>query len=492
MQVTTSVIPTSESHPTVVAAAPRQGRLGTLTTVAFLGDFAGIVLGLLIAFWIRFHSGWIWFGVHLPNPPILTDYLGLFGVGAGFLSALLVYNNVYHPAHLLRYRRAALLVTKALMVWFVLYLGVSLAAKFDPPISRIYAATSAVACGAMILAWRGAFHGLLQNPTIAASLRQRLLFVGWNEEATKLCDSIQSDPSHPYSVIGCVPSAESRYAVPPPPHVSRLGDYNTLPELLRHRVADMVVATDLNPSTDEVVSLANLCERHFVQFKVVPSYFQILVSGLQLETISGVPVLGVSRLPLDRLSNRFLKRCVDLVGAVVGLVLFSPAIAYCAWRIWREDPGPVFFGQERIGRNGRPFTMWKIRSMRVGSEKLDHLNQSTLRDDPRVLPIGRIMRRWNLDEVPQFWNVLRGQMSLVGPRPERTFHSEKLSDQIPHYNARYTTKPGITGWAQIHGLRGDTDLGERVRYDIYYLENWSLLMDFQIMVLTLFKRENAY
>jgi len=128
----------------------------------------------------------------------------------------------------------------------------------------------------------------------------------------------------------------------------------------------------------------------------------------------------------------------------------------------------------------------------LNSENMDHLNQSTLRDDPRVLKIGKFMRRWNLDEVPQFWNVLLGDMSLVGPRPERTFHSVRLSREIPHYNARYASKPGITGWAQVNGLRGDTDLAERVRYDLWYLENWSIWLDFQIMFLTFFKRDNAY
>ncbi|MCC6233685.1 MAG: exopolysaccharide biosynthesis polyprenyl glycosylphosphotransferase [Verrucomicrobiales bacterium] len=450
------------------------------------------LIGLIAAFWIRFKSGWIGFGVKLPNPPEIEDYAGLMAVGATFLMLLLFTQNLYDPRHLLRLRRVVMLVTKSVLMWFALYLSLSLAAKLDPPISRIYAASSAVLCWGAILGWRTAFHTFIQSPTIAQRLRQRLIFVGWNSEASKLAQSITGDPSHPYALLGCLPSVDGKYAETPPPSIPRLGDYTDLPDILARQAADMVVATDLDATTNEVISLANLCERQFVQFKVVPSYFQILVSGLQLETISGVPVLGVSRLPLDRLYNRTLKRGVDLVGSVVGLVLFAPIIAYCAWRIRREDPGPVFFAQERIGRMGRPFRMWKLRSMYQGSEKQDHLNQSTLRDDPRVLPIGRLMRRLNFDEAPQFWNVLRGEMSLVGPRPERTFHSTKLSEQIPHYNARYTTKPGITGWAQIHGLRGDTDLVERVAYDIFYLENWSLLLDGQIMVATFMTRKNAY
>jgi exopolysaccharide biosynthesis polyprenyl glycosylphosphotransferase len=468
------------------------GLLASLKAFAFLGDSIAIISGLVLAYWIRFDSGWIQFGVEVTSPPSLLDYTGLFALGTAFLLALLAHNGVYQRRHLLRFRRTMILIARAMALWFVAYLGVSLALKFSPPISRIYAASSAVACFAILLTWRGIFHTVVQRPSVAPRLRQRILFVGWNTETTKLFQSIATDPSHPYEIVGCVPSAESRFAVHPPFRVPKLGDYNDLPTLLREGATDIVVVADLDPRMGEMIALANLCERYFVQFKVIPSYFQILVSGLELDTISGVPVLGVNRLPLDSLLSRALKRTVDILGALIGLALSSPVYAWCAWRIYREDPGPIFFGQERIGRNGRAFRMWKLRSMRVGSEKSDHLNQSTLREDPRVLAIGKIMRRWNLDETPQFWNVLVGDMSLVGPRPERTYHSEKLSEQIPHYNARYTTKPGITGWAQIHGLRGDTDLVERVRCDLFYLENWSLLLDFQIMVLTFIQRKNAY
>lgn len=465
---------------------------GSLTAIALAGDVIAVALALLASFWLRFHSGWITFGVALTKSPDLDDYIGLFVVGTVLMVGLLAHGGAYDWRQLLRYRRTAYLVARATAIWFALYLGASLTLKFDPPISRIYAAASGIAGAIALLGWRAGLNAVLQREAVASRLRTRVIFVGWNAESTSLCQSIFSDSSHPYDVIGCVPSAEGRFAVRPPSDVPVLGDYNDLTELLQNRVAHMVVVADLDPTMGEMVSLANLCERHFIQFKVIPSYFQILVSGLELETISGVPVLGVTRLPLDRLFNRFLKRCVDIPGAIVGLLLSAPLFLYCAWRIRREDPGNVFFGQERIGRNGQAFTMWKLRSMRLGSERFDHINQSTLREDPRVLPVGRWMRRWNIDETPQFWNVLKGDMSLVGPRPERTLHSEKLSFQIAHYNARYTAKPGITGWAQIHGLRGDTDLAERVRYDIYYLENWSLLLDLQIMVMTFFRRDNAY
>ena len=412
------------------------GLLASLKALAFVGDGLAIVAGLVVAHWLRFQSGWIRFGVEVLSPPGLREYAGLFVLGTLFLLALLTYNGAYQRRHLLRFRRTMILIVRATVLWFVAYLGISLALKFSPPISRIYAAISGISCFGFLMGWRGVFHAIVQRPSVAPRLRQRIVFVGWNTETTKLFQSISTDPSHPYEIVGCVPSAESRFAVHPPFRVHQLGDYNDLPRLLRDHVTDIVVVADLDPRMGEMVSLANLCERFFVQFKVIPSYFQILVSGLELDTISGVPVLGINRLPLDGAINRLIKRGVDIVGSLFGLLISAPIYAWCAWRIHREDPGPVFFGQERIGRNGESFTMWKLRSMKLGSEKSDNDNQSTLREDPRVLRIGKFMRRWNLDETPQFWNVLRGDMSLVGPRPERTFHSEKLSETIPHYNAR--------------------------------------------------------
>jgi exopolysaccharide biosynthesis polyprenyl glycosylphosphotransferase len=193
---------------------------------------------------------------------------------------------------------------------------------------------------------------------------------------------------------------------------------------------------------------------------------------------------------LDRLFNRMLKRTMDIIGATIGLTLSAPIMLVCGILIYLESPGPIFYRQIRTGRNGRNFTIFKLRSMRLDAEKGTAC--WTQKDDPRRLKTGAFMREWNLDEVPQFWNVLKGEMSLVGPRPERPELIANFKHQIPHYNARLASKPGLTGWAQVNGLRGDTSLVERVRYDLHYLENWSLWFDLQTMFLTFFKRQNAY
>jgi exopolysaccharide biosynthesis polyprenyl glycosylphosphotransferase len=246
----------------------------------------------------------------------------------------------------------------------------------------------------------------------------------------------------------------------------------------------------MNSAQSEIVSLANLCEKMMVQFKVIPSYFQILVSGLHLETVSGIPILGVSRLPLDRTANIVLKRVIDIIGSIVGLVFSIPLIAIFGALVYLESPGPILYRQRRLGRNGQEFFIFKIRSMKLNAEAKGQIGWTT-KNDPRRLRIGGFMRKWNIDEIPQFWNVLMGEMSLVGPRPERPELIRNFKDEIPHYNARHNVKPGITGWAQVKGFRGDTDLGERIKCDLFYLENWNVLLDFQIMLMTFSRRENA-
>jgi exopolysaccharide biosynthesis polyprenyl glycosylphosphotransferase len=260
---------------------------------------------------------------------------------------------------------------------------------------------------------------------------------------------------------------------------------------------------DLDPVMGEIIALADLCLRENVQFKVIPSYFQTLSSGLHLEHVSGVPVLGVSKLPLDHMFNRIVKRIIDVVGAIVGLILSAPIILVFGILIRRESPGPVFYSQSRSGLGGEAFRIRKLRSMKLDSDKVTTTPDPALesvgygivftnKDDPRCLKIGSVMRKWNIDELPQFWNVLVGDMSLVGPRPERTEYVLTLREEITHYNARHFAKPGLTGHAQVNGLRGNTDLTERLKYDLYYLENWSVFLDFYIMFRTFLKQKNAY
>lgn len=465
--------------------------------VAMAGDFVVIIAGLVLGFWLRFSSGFIpdsneatWLFVPGSAEVTLVEYLRLIALGAVFLFATFLSTEVYTPKNLLQLRRALGKITKGTVFWLFAYLSVSLVLKFTPAISRIYMVSSFVSVTAMLMIWRALLYRILCSEPIASGLKQKVLFVGWNTEATRLVEGIHQDTQQPYQIIGCLSAPGGRYQSPPPPGTQRLGDYTSLPKVLVRESVDIVVLVDLETAADEIVDLSNVCERHLVQFKVIPSYFQILLSGLKLETISGVPIMGVSELALAHMGNRCLKRTIDIVGACVGLAISAPIIAVCGILIYLESPGRIFYRQVRTGRNGRDFHIIKLRSMKLDAEKGGA--QWAKKNDDRRLRIGAFLRGWNLDEVPQFWNVLKGEMSLVGPRPERPELIVQFQNTIPHYNARLSSKPGITGWAQINGLRGDTDLTERVRFDLYYLENWSLWLDFQIMVQTFFRRDNAY
>ncbi len=466
-------------------------------TVGLLGDAAMIVVGLFLGFWLRFRSGWVPMSIPWWStvPPVaftpITDYFRLFVLGTVLLLITFAINGVYDPQNLLRFQRTYGRILRALIFWFFAYLGMSLALNFTPPISRIYVLTSWLSCGITLLGWRWCFHRLMQRESIAQDLRQHVIFMGWSPEASRLFAAIASDPRQPYRLIGCLPAVGSTFTVSPPAAAPRLGNAADLAPLLATGVVDIVILAEGETGTDEVLALADLCEREHVQFKVIAGYFQILASGLQLETISGVPIMGVSQLPLDRIVNRVLKRLLDLFGAVIGLILCGPIFLIFGTLILLESPGNIFYCQTRVGRNGRHFRIIKLRSMRLNAEATGGA-QWAKKNDPRRLRIGAFLREWNLDEVPQFWNVLLGDMSLVGPRPERPELIADFKHSIPHYNARHACKPGMTGWAQVHGLRGDTDLAERVRYDLWYLENWSVWLDFQIMLMTFIHRKNAY
>jgi lipopolysaccharide/colanic/teichoic acid biosynthesis glycosyltransferase len=200
--------------------------------------------------------------------------------------------------------------------------------------------------------------------------------------------------------------------------------------------------------------------------------------------------LSVSEPPLESFGNRAVKRVVDILGSLVGLLAGIPILTVFGLLLRRESPGPIIYRQRRTGRGGRPFYMFKIRSMCLDAEP--NGPQWTDENDPRRLRIGAFMRKWNIDEIPQYWNVFKGDMSLVGPRPERPELISGFERRIPHYNARHACLPGMTGWAQMNGWRGKTSLEKRVECDLWYLENWTLALDFRIMFLTLLRYKNAY
>lgn len=452
----------------------------TLPALVLVGDALAAFGGLTLGYWLRYDSVLGSLGLDVPGAR-LAAYLPLLLLGVVFLIAAFAQQGLYNGRMLLRKQQNLNLLMRGTAYWLFAYLAFSLVIKFDPPISRLFVVLAAFSTLLSLWLWREIFYFAITRPELLPRLQRRVAVLGWNEDARALTSEINASSAHPYTVVGHVAFATSGTQS----GLSSLGAIDELPAIIeRHRI-DVLIAADLELPRIDLQRITEQCERAYVEWKVMPTAFQIFLSGLSLQTVGSIPVLGVEDLAITRLLNRIAKRVIDTAGAVIGLVVSAPFIAILGVLIKAESPGgPVFFRQLRVGAGHRTFALWKLRSMRPDADATDADNQSTRKDDPRMLRIGSFLRRWNLDELPQYWNVLLGDMSLVGPRPERPHHVDQLAALIPHYLPRHLVKPGMTGWAQVNGLRGATDLEKRVRYDIYYIEKWSLWLDFQIILLT--------
>ena len=285
----------------------------------------------------------------------------------------------------------------------------------------------------------------------------------------------------------------------------RNGDQATLPDLeclgsvgeaetvVKAHDIDHVFVALPHASSEAMMSLLDRLTRSCVSIHVVPDLLQFMVLRSRVEDLDGLPTINLSETPLEGWS-RFVKRAFDLLLAAAALLVFSPVMLMVAIAIWLEDRGPVLYRQIRMGLDGKPFAMVKFRSMRVGAESETGAVWAE-KDDPRRTRVGGFIRAWSLDELPQLWNVLVGDMSVIGPRPERPEFVEQFRAEFPHYMLRHKVRAGMTGWAQVHGWRGSTSLAKRIEYDLYYIENWSLALDLKILWLTIrygLRHRNAY
>jgi len=319
--------------------------------------------------------------------------------------------------------------------------------------------------------------------------RDRVLVVGTGEVGRMIFQKVQSNPGLGYEGAGFVAAdGEDGTASAVP----ILGHASELARIIDENQIDEVIIALPEATHQEILMLISECERGKVVIRVFPDVFQIMASQVSIGDLGGLPLLTVRDIAL-RGWRRTAKRLMDMVGAAAGLVLISPLMMLMAVLVKLDSRGPVFYAQERMGLDARPFRMLKFRSMRQDAEAYGP--GWTVEDDPRVTRLGRIIRRLNVDELPQLVNVLVGEMSLVGPRPERPVYVNQFRRSIPRYMDRHWEKAGMTGWAQVNGLRGDTSIVERTKYDLWYIENWSLLLDGKILIRTVFNlvtMPNAY
>ncbi len=256
---------------------------------------------------------------------------------------------------------------------------------------------------------------------------------------------------------------------------------------------EVVLALQLN-QIESAKDIIHKCDVEGVRLKLIPSYYEFLKVDMNIESLEGIPMLVVREVPLDNIFNKFTKRVFDICFSIFAILLTSPIMLFVALGVKLTSPGPVFFKQERVGIKNKTFNMLKFRSMKVQKESDTNVIWTT-QNDPRKTKFGSFLRKTSLDELPQFFNVFMGHMSIVGPRPERPYWVNKFKEEIPDYMLRHYVKSGITGWAQVNGWRGDTSIAERIKCDNYYIQNWSLIFDIKIIFMTVFKgfiNKNAY
>lgn len=319
-----------------------------------------------------------------------------------------------------------------------------------------------------------------------------ILLVGYSRAAEEYIDRIQANPQWGYVVRGILDDKIPRGTMYR--GVKVLGQIDNLFVILPENKLDEIAITLALEHYGRLEDIVGLCEKSGVHTKFIPDYNRVIPSKPYTEDLMGLPVINIRHVPLSNTLNLVAKRSVDIFGSLFAIVLFSPLMLFAFIGVKLSSEGPVIFKQERVGLHNKSFQMYKFRTMEL---QKPHVEQKawTVKGDPRVTGIGKILRKTSIDEMPQFFNILKGDMSLVGPRPERPMFVEKFKEEIPRYMIKHQVRPGMTGWAQINGYRGDTSIRKRIEYDLYYIENWTMSLDIKILFLTVFKgfiNKNAY
>lgn len=322
--------------------------------------------------------------------------------------------------------------------------------------------------------------------------QKQIILVGYSRAAEEYIDRIEANPQWGYIVRGIlddnVPAGTVYKGIKV---IGRIANLTVI--LPANRLDEIAITLGLSEyyRLEEIVAM---CEKSGVHTKFIPDYNKIIPTKPYTEDILGLPVINIRYVPLSNTFNAMVKRVMDILGSIAAIIVASPVMLLMCILIKATSPGPLIYKQERVGLHNKTFWMYKFRSMEIQPES-EEKKAWTVKNDPRVTGIGKFMRRTSIDELPQLFNILKGDMSLVGPRPERPFFVEKFREEIPRYMVKHQVRPGLTGWAQVNGYRGDTSIRKRIDCDLYYIENWSIGFDIKILFLTIFKgfiNKNAY
>lgn len=481
-----------------------------LIAITVLLDLCFVATAIVVAYWIRFESGWTpeALALHKGGTPPLDDYFRLIPLMVIIWLITLKALKLYHPES-----NATISAFWTLCKAAGISLIATLAALFFIYHHDAYSRWVMLLATGFSLVWL--FLGRLVLQRFRQSIHaqgvgvNRLAIVGnYDARVEKFINVLKAKADSGYEVVGIInetaissqPSAviKREIGVTNPSHrlltenrkpkaesqLQSLGKSQDVLELVRkHRLDTLFIVSPTVPN-DTILQILHACEGVPIQINVLPELSEFIRDSRNTITFfDGIPVLQLRETPMQG-GRGIVKRLIDIVLSTSALIVLSPLMLIIVIAIRLTSPGKAIFRQERVGRGGKPFRIYKFRSMRADAEeKIGHVWAKS--DDPRQTPLGKFLRRWSLDELPQFLNVLKGDMSLVGPRPEMSGLIDTFSESIPHYRARQRVKSGMTGWAQVNGLRGNTSLEERISYDRYYIENWSLALDIKIILKTL-------
>ena len=406
---------------------------------------------------------------------------------------MILYNmfNVYTPRRMQSLKREAVSLFKANAMGVLIFI-VLLYLLRESDYSRIMIFIFFGINMFLELLFRMILRNILHSFREKGYNQKHILLVGYSRAAEEFIDRVMDNLEWGYTIRGILDDNIARGTQYK--GIKVIGRIDNLLVILPENRLDEIVITLSIDEYSRLEHIVSLCEKSGVHTKFVPDYNNVIPTIPYIEDLEGLPIINIRHVPLNNLLYAAIKRAMDVAGSLVLIVLFSPVMLCAAVVVKRSSPGPIIFKQERVGLRNRNFKMLKFRTMEVQSEK-EEKKGWTQKDDPRVTRAGSVMRKTSIDELPQLFNVLKGDMSLVGPRPERPQFVEKFREEIPRYMVKHQVRPGMTGWAQINGYRGNTSIRKRIDYDLYYIENWTLGLDIKILFLTIFKgfiNKNAY
>ncbi|WP_223065892.1 undecaprenyl-phosphate glucose phosphotransferase [Paenibacillus caui] len=460
-----------------------------LTQLYAFADLMIIQISFLLAWWLKFESGWI--AHEHPLPIESYAYWSLIYGAVSVMVGLMI--ALYSPKRKKRFADELLKIFQTHLISLFALLSLLFFVK-EVNISRSYLAIYMALNLLLIMFYRYVLKFVLRQFRSKGYNRQFVLILGAGSLGKRFYDNLKQYPELGYEVVGFLDDYQQWDAIEAKKYKPILGPLDELEQMLKKLLIDEVILALPLDAHHKYPAIIGLCEKAGVRTLIIPDFFDYLPARPFFDNFAGMPMINVREIPLDLMSNRLFKRAFDIIFALFAIMITSPVMLAVAIGVKLTSRGPIIFRQERVGLNRRNFNMYKFRSMRVLPEGVEDRGWTT-RNDPRRTKFGSFIRKTSLDELPQFFNVLLGHMSVVGPRPERPLYVEQFREEIPKYMVKHHVRPGITGWAQSNGLRGDTSIEDRIKHDIFYIENWSLLFDIRIILRTIrngFINKNAY